>query len=295
MAIRIGSSNLKRIVVLLLSSESHRPYLVALKTKIYIDFFSSLLDEIGLNADATTPFKKILIDNQPDLDNKLWYSGINHKTVGDTYGSQGVPAKELALKEIGSNIRQIVRESKTSLKSITLEYNQGKIVTLNSEELLSLFLAISTRHASLKGGFASSFGKKVEKLFLITICKIFRVSDDNYYAYDIQDEEGFNRETDFYFVNNDKKFKCELKMMGKGNPEGADSLYARDTSIFIGETLSDTNKKQCEKNNVHWIELKNSGWKRFGEVFKKLGIKAEFDPDYEKKLDSILNSIIDNI
>jgi hypothetical protein len=295
MAIRIGSSNLKRIVVLLLSSESHRPYLVALKTKIYIDFFSSLLDEIGLNEDATTSFKKILIDDQPDLDNKLWYSGINHKTVGDTYGSQGVPAKERALKEIGSNIRQIVRESRTSLKSITLEYNQGKIVTLNSEELLSLFLAISTRHASLKGGFASSFGKKVEKLFLITICKIFRVSDDNYYAYDIQDEEGFNRETDFYFVNNDKKFKCELKMMGKGNPEGADSLYARDTSIFIGETLSDTNKKQCEKNNVHWIELKNSGWKRFGEVFKKLGIKAEFDPDYEKKLDSILNSIIDNI
>jgi hypothetical protein len=295
MAIRIGSSNLKRIVVLLLSSESHRPYLVALKTKIYIDFFSSLLDEIGLNEDATTSFKKILIDDQPDLDNKLWYSGINHKTVGDTYGSQGVPAKERALIEIGSNIRQIVRESRTSLKSITLEYNQGKIVTLNSEELLSLFLAISTRHASLKGGFASSFGKKVEKLFLITICKIFRVSDDNYYAYDIQDEEGFNRETDFYFVNNDKKFKCELKMMGKGNPEGADSLYARDTSIFIGETLSDTNKKQCEKNNVHWIELKNSGWKRFGEVFKKLGIKAEFDPDYEKKLDSILNSIIDNI
>ena len=103
------------------------------------------------------------------------------------------------------------------------------------------------------------------------------------------DEADFNRETDFYIVDNrGRKHKIEMKMMGRGNPEGADSLYARGTKIFIADTLSETNKKQCDKNNVFWIELKDLGWKKFEEVMKALEIRTNFDKKYKKNLDKIL-------
>ena len=35
-----------------------------------------------------------------------------------------------------------------------------------------MILSTSTNHAKLKGGFASSFGKQVEKPLIKTICKI---------------------------------------------------------------------------------------------------------------------------
>ena len=39
-----------------------------------------------------------------------------------------------------------------------------------------------------------------------------------------------------------------LKMgMGKGNPESADAIIARNTNVFVADTLSTQNKNQCDE------------------------------------------------
>ncbi|MCY3626564.1 MAG: hypothetical protein F4039_03890 [Gammaproteobacteria bacterium] len=61
--------------------------------------------------------------------------------------------------------------------------------------------------------------------------------------------------------------------MGRGNPEGADSLYARDTNVFIAGTLSKTNIQQLDYEGREWVELRQPfGFLRFGDVLKRLQI-----------------------
>ncbi len=43
--------------------------------------------------------------------------------------------------------------------------------------------------------------------------------------------------------------------MGRGNPESADAVIARDSRIFVADKLSDTNKAQLNSLKVEWVEL----------------------------------------
>ena len=80
--------------------------------------------------------------------------------------------------------------------------------------------------------------------------------------------------------------------MGKGNPESADAVIARDSQIFIADKLSDTNKLQLDDLNIHWVELRDkNGFKRFELILKDLNIPyKEFDnkDNYELIINSIL-------
>jgi len=61
--------------------------------------------------------------------------------------------------------------------------------------------------------------------------------------------------------------------MGKGNPESADVVIARNTHIFIADTLSNLNKQQLTSLNIKWIELSSpNGVLKFNDVFADLNI-----------------------
>ncbi len=61
--------------------------------------------------------------------------------------------------------------------------------------------------------------------------------------------------------------------MGKGNPESADAAFARNTHIFVADTLSAKNKTQFNDNRKEWVELRRAeGFKRFGMVLDHLDI-----------------------
>ena len=66
-----------------------------------------------------------------------------------------------------------------------------------------------------------------------------------------------DREVDLkLYDKNLREYRCEVKLMGKGNPESADVVIARDTDIFIADTLSEQNKSQLTQRNVLWLELR---------------------------------------
>ena len=38
--------------------------------------------------------------------------------------------------------------------------------------------------------------------------------------------------------------------MGQGNPESADAIIARDSDLFVADTLSQQNKDQCDERDI---------------------------------------------
>lgn len=81
--------------------------------------------------------------------------------------------------------------------------------------------------------------------------------------------------------------------MGKGNPESADVVIARDSSVFVADKLSDMNKKQLNSLKIAWVELRDKeGYKRFKKVLEYLNIPhTDYKGDINKDLNDILEEI----
>ena len=130
-----------------------------------------------------------------------------------------------------------------------------------------------------------------------TLCKLYGVPEKNYKAEwkGSDKQEDFTREVDFYLIKEDSKYKCEVKLMGKGNPESADVVIARDSKVFVADKLSDTNKKQLNKRKVEWVELRDvdDGFRRFKAVLQNLEIPfTDIDSGYpEDDVERILSEI----
>ena len=154
---------------------------------------------------------------------------------------------------------------------------------------------MAVKRAALRGGLWSTAGKRVEKPLMLTLCKLYGVSSNNYQIEAIGKklDETFEREIDFYLKDENNIYKCEVKLMGKGNPESADAVIARDSKVFIADKLSDTNKNQLDSLNIEWVELRNiDGYKRFKNVLDNLNIPYNRDGSYtNSELDTIFSEI----
>ena len=232
-----------------------------------VDFFKKIvkakMDTETINLDW---YKKNFINNC-DLDPSecAILAGINKKTVHNIYGSSN---REILLQVANTNfdyLRKVVSEleedSNEGLNiSIKISYN-NITVELSLTESLLVINALATKKIAIRGGAWSSIGKKVEKPLIDKLCELCGVPDKNidnsFFHKDSLLE--FDREVDYKLINNSGQvYRVEVKLMGKGNPECADAVIARDSNIFVADTLSDQNKKQLASRNVKYLELKNN-------------------------------------
>lgn len=183
--------------------------------------------------------------------------------------------------------------------TLTIKF-KGVSVDLNVSESLIVINTLAVKRAELRGGLWSTAGKRVEKPLMQTLCKLYGVSDKNY-ALKIKGkeiaEDDFEREIDFYLVEGKNRHKCEVKLMGRGNPESADAVIARASKVFVADKLSETNKKQLNSRRVEWVELRSDGgFKRFGTVLNKLKIPHSKLPDnIDKKLEAVFREIFESL
>ena len=120
--------------------------------------------------------------------------------------------------------------------------------------------------------------KRVEKPLLIELCNLCGVPREYYNAENfIRDtEKDFDREVDFkLYSRNFREYRCEVKLMGSGNPESADAVIARDSDIFIADTLSTQNKNQLNQFGISWIELKNHDNADIISQFKEILLRLD--------------------
>ena len=177
---------------------------------------------------------------------------------------------------------------------LTLKYNGVGITLTQSEAHIFVGLLgdvlVHARHF-----FVGELSKRLELPLMLTLAKLYSVPKSHYSAKGLT---GQSREVDFHFVDRTGiAHYCEVKLMGKGNPESADSAIARDSNIFIAHTLSAANKEQLTRRNTQWVELRQrDGYQKLFRILQLLDIPcAPFTGDLDAALDDIIPQVFAEI
>ncbi len=294
----------KNIIKKLLNGEDYRIEIVTLINAEFlqytIDFFKKIIDAKLKNKDINGDwYKKEFLDEKLSSEDIAINSGLNKKTISNMYNSA---SKEIVIEASNKHygtlyqaIQSLVDGEEGLNITLTLKF-KGVSVDLNVNESLIVINTLAVKRAALRGGLWSTAGKRVEKPLMQTLCILYGVSNNNYklkIKNIIINDADFEREVDFYLCDDSRDYLCEVKLMGKGNPESADAVIARNSDVFVADKLSDLNKKQLNSRKVEWVELRNKdGYKRFNKVLKNLGIPhIDFKGDANNKIDEVFNKI----
>ena len=250
-----------------------------------LKFFKKIVDvklnDAQINLDW---YKKIFLSEiNYSKDEVAIHAGINLKTITNIYGGA---SRQIVIDVANQNydylknlIRQLEVDGTDALNIQIKITKNGVSVDLNLSESLIVLNALATKKISLRGGAWSAVGKRVEKPLLIRLCELCGVPEKYYNAENFVRDRmlDVDREVDFkLYDKNFNEYRCEVKLMGKGNPESADAVIARDTNIFIADTLSEQNKNQLNQRKIFWLELKNhvveENILRFKKILEELNI-----------------------
>jgi len=294
----------KNIIKKLLKSEDYRIEVVTLINAEFlqfaIDFFKKIVNAKLKNQNITVDWykKEFLNPNLPTKDIAI-NSGLNKKTIHNMFNSS---TKEIVIDASNEHydtlykaIKNLVDTEHDLELTLTIKF-KGVSVDLNVGESLIVINTLAVKRAELRGGLWSTAGKRVEKPLMQTLCGLYGVSDKNYSLKikgKIINEDNFEREIDFYLIEGKNQYKCEVKLMGRGNPESADAVIARDSKIFVADKLSNTNKKQLSSLGIEWVEMRSDGgFRKFKTVLEHLKIPhRELPKNIDKALEEIFKKI----
>ena len=291
---------IKNIIRKLLAGQDYRSEVLTLINAEFlqyvVDFFKRITGAKIDNQDVTIDWykKELLHSDSLTKEEIAIHSGLNMKTISNMYNS----ASKSIVLEASLEHYDALYEAINSLTeqdnidvALTIKFRDVS-VDLNINESLIVINTLAVKRSALRGGLWSTAGKQVEKPLMITLCALFKVPKKYYDQRNLPESQ---RESDFYlFDDTGKDYPGEVKLMGKGNPESADAVYARDSRFLVANKLSDTNKQQMDSEGILWVELQTeNGYKRFEEVLKTLSIPYEpFTGDLQGTLDKILPVIL---
>ncbi len=294
---------IKNIITRVLKSEDYRIEIVNLINAEFlqfsIDFFKKVVNAKLNSEDITIDwYRQHFMAATLPADDIAINAGLNKKTISNMYGSATrsivIEASNEHFETLYQSIQTLVEIEEDIDLTLTIKL-KGVSVDLNVSESLIVINTLAVKRAALRGGLWSSAGKSVEKHLMLTLCKLYKVPESNYDATHFVKDKGkkVDREIDFYLINGEQKYLCEVKLMGKGNPESADAIIARNTNVFVADTLSGQNKNQCDQLGVYWIALRDrNGYQRFGQTLQALGIPHQ---PYSGNLTNDLPKIVDSL
>lgn len=300
---KLEDNIVKNIIKRLIKSQDYRVEIINLINSQFlhfaVDFFKKVayakLDSEDININW---YKNIFIDDKLSSDDIAINAGLNKKTISNMYGSAVktivIEAANEHFEALYQNIQSLIEMEDEIDLTLTIKLKRVSVDLSISESLL-VINTLAVKRAALRGGLWSTAGKSVEKYLMLTLCKLFQVPEKYYSAKHFvkSEEKKVDREVDFYLLKDGKKFLCEVKLMGKGNPESADAIFARNSDILIADTLSQQNKNQCDELNVSWVSLREeNGYKRFKNILEALNIPHKaINTNLDKKIDKILESL----
>jgi len=291
----------QRIIEKLVKGQDYRMEIIDLINAEFlqyvIEFFKRIVKAKLENRPVTIDWYKAEFLN-PDLssDELIIHSGLNKKTISNMYNSARRKVVLEATTEhydrLYELINTLVDQNEESVDvTLTIKF-RGVSVDLNVNESLIVINVLAVKRAELRGGAWSTAGKQVEKVLMQVLCELYNVPSQNYGFGGLTDSK---RETDFYLISQSgRRYHCEVKLMGKGNPESADVIYARATHVFVADKLSDLNKEQLSRAGVHWIELRSeNGYRKFKDILRNLGVPhADFQGDLDSRLQQVFLEVL---
>ncbi len=300
----LSGNALQNILRMILKGEHYRKAVIHQISddflKFSVQFFKDIvyakLDGIGIDEDW---YKQYFLEGQFPAKDSAIYAGLNNKSVFNIYGTS---TREVIMKVAPAYYEEMMQRVNELIKSdygdldlqLTISY-QGVSVNLTLQETMIVVNTLGAKHSEIRGGAWSGLGKRLEIPLMLTLAKLYQVPRANYSGKGLTGE---SREVDFHFLSKSgDQYFCEVKLMGKGNPESADSTIARRSNIFIAQTLSETNRSQLTNRGHHWVELGAAdGYKRTFTVFTYLDIPClEFAGDLDPALDEIIPQVFQEI
>lgn len=290
----------KNIIKRLIKGQDYRIEVVALINAEFlqfaIDFFKKVIEAKLVNQDVTIDwYKQTFLNRNLSSDEIAINSGLNKKTITNMYNSA---SKEIVIDAsnehydiLYQSISNLIETQPDIDLTLTIKF-RGVSVELNINESLIVINTLAVKRSAVRGGLWSTAGKQVEKYLMATLCKVFNVP---YEHFDQSKIPASMREVDFYLIKDNTYSRCEVKMMGRGNPESADAIFARESDVFVVDKLSDLNKRQADTLKVRWVELRDeNGYKRFATVLQQLGIPyTDFNGNLDDHLDKILSELLE--
>ena len=294
----------QKIIKKLLHGDDYRIEIITLLDAKFlqyaVDFFKKVVDAKLKNQTVTVDwYKKELLDESLSSKEIMIHSGLNKKTITNMYNSARreivIDASLKHYEELYETINNLIENDEGIDLTLTIKF-RGVSVDLNINESLIVINTLAVKRSAIRGGLWSTAGKQVEKPLMITMCKLFNVPPQHFNLKTVPESL---REVDFYLIGDtpDKKYRCEVKLMGRGNPESADAVIARDSNVFVADKLSDLNKRQLTERGYEWVEMRNeNGYKRFLTVLNNLNIPCkDFEGDLEERLERIFKEIFSKI
>jgi len=292
------------VVLRVIQSKDYRIEIVNMINKEFlqfaVDFFKQVVDAKLQSKDITIEwYRKAFIKGSLPSDNIAINAGLNKKTISNMYRSA---TKEIVIEAsnehfdtLYESIQALVDSEPDIDLALTIKF-KGVSVELNVSESLIVINTLAVKRAALRGGAWSTAGKQAEKALMLTLCKLYQVPEQYYNAEHFVKNKKLDvdREVDFYLKNNGKQYRCEVKLMGQGNPESADAIIARNSDVFIADTLSQQNKNQCDALNIAWVACRDvNGYRRFKLVLDKFKIPyTDFNGNLESQLRVILDELL---
>ncbi|MCY3717691.1 MAG: CfrBI family restriction endonuclease [Chloroflexi bacterium] len=300
----LSRESLPQVLRMILKGEHYRKVVVDEISSDFMRFTVAFFKDIayakieGMGIDEDW-YKRYFLTGRYSKDDTAIYAGLNNKTIVNIYGSA---ARKVVFKvapeyydDMMERVQSLISSEFPDIRvGMSIRYNNCS-VDLSFRESLIVLNTLATKHAEIRGGAWSGLGKRLELPLMLTLAKLFQVPRDFYSGKGLTGE---SREVDFHFINRaGDRFFCEVKLMGKGNPESADSTIARRSNIFIAHTLSERNKSQLTNRGHHWVALgEDAGYARMGTVFSYLDIPcAPFHGDLDSALDTILPFVFEEI
>lgn len=259
-----------------------------------IDFFTSVAEAKLRGEDLADGdwYEGEMLDSMRPKEEIAAAAGLAIKTISNIREST---RKEVVVDESLRNYRTLRRTldeliAARDAPSLVLTIKIGPVgVDLTIEESLIVVNALATRHEAIRGGAWSSIGKALEVPLMESLCLMFGADRR---CWRRAEEEESHHQIDFVLQSHGKPYLCEVKLMGKGNPESAKAAYAHNASLLVGDRISEQAKTYLAKNRIEWVAMAEpSGWKRFGAVLGEFNIDNEGArglADLDEVLDEVL-------
>jgi hypothetical protein len=275
---RLTAPVTKQIIRKLLAGEDYRAGVIPLIDEAFlryvIDFFKRVASAKIENTPITEDWywREFLADNLSKEEIAI-HSGLNMKTISNMrHGADKEKVLTASLEHYDTlyeTISALVDQEEVDIR-LNIAF-RGVSVDLTINESLIVINTLAVKRAALRGGVWSTAGKQVEKPLMATLCTLFQVPS---VYFDQSNLPTSMREVDYYLKDQRENYhRCEVKLMGKGNPESADGALARQVKVFVADTLSESNKRELSEHGILWAELRGTeGIGQFGQILQQLEI-----------------------
>jgi hypothetical protein len=300
--LQLSKTNRDEIIKNILLEKDHRYIIQQLIDRLFlertIDLFGQVVKaKLNDGVIDNNWYKNNMLSNKLKKEDIAWNAGLNLKSINNIHKSV---TKDIVIKEAGKhydalleNIKDLLIDDDVDIKlTITMK---NVSITLTVNESLIVINAIAVMRSGLRGGVWSTMGKQIEQPLLVTLSKLLNVKS-KYYQNTCSNVSSNNvREADFFLLNSKNEcLRCEVKLMGKGNPEGVDGAIARSAKLFIADKLSEQNKGELKKYNILWVALSEGDTLRqFSRCLDKLSIPH--DKPIEKIKVNHITKILKNL